>query len=145
MLANGWRDTSPEVAVRSILHRRGLRFRKRHTIKLGGRRWTQPDVVFRRERLAVFIDGCFWHRCPLHGTNPRLNTLYWGPKLDRNVRRDRDTDEQLAQLGWVVLRAWEHEAPANVADRIMAAVSAAREFWDVRPRKATGPAPQSFP
>lgn len=118
MLGNRWRDTRPEVALRSILHRRGLRFRKRHTIALGERRWTQPDVVFPRERVAVFIDGCFWHRCPLHGTSPRSNAAYWGPKLDRNVARDQDTNDRLAALGWTVLRAWEHEAPAEVADRV---------------------------
>jgi DNA mismatch endonuclease (patch repair protein) len=125
MRANRWRDTDPEVAVRSILHRRGHRFRKRHTIRLAGRRWTQPDLVFPRERLAVFIDGCFWHRCPVHGTMPRANSAYWGPKLDRNVARDRDTEVQLASLGWTVLRAWEHEVPTEIADRVVAALSPA--------------------
>jgi len=88
MRGNVWRDTSPEAAVRSALHRRGYRFRKRHTIKLAGRRWTQPDAVFLRARVVLFVDGCFWHRCPLHGTSPRKNDGYWGPKLDHNVARD---------------------------------------------------------
>lgn len=126
MLGNTWRDTSPEVAVRSILHRRGLRFRKRFTIRLGARRWTQPDVVFLREKLVVFIDGCFWHRCPVHGSSPRSNTAYWGPKLDRNVARDQDTNERLAALGWVVVRAWEHDPPVDVADRVQGALEVAR-------------------
>src|SRR3954452_4238256 len=71
MKANTWRDTTPERVVRALLHTRGLRFRKRLTIRLGDRRWTQPDVVFTRARVAVFVDGCFWHACPAHGTKPR--------------------------------------------------------------------------
>src|SRR5690349_14645601 len=114
MRGNRWRDTSPEAAVRSILHRRGHRFLKRRTIKLEGRRWTQPDIVFPRARVAVFVDGCFWHRCPVHGTDPVANSSYWASKLDRNVARDRDTDLQLITLGWVVIRAWEHEEPHAV-------------------------------
>lgn len=124
MRANRWRDTHPEVALRSDLHRRGLRFRKRHTIRLDGRRWTQPDVVFTRAKVAVFVDGCFWHRCPEHGTAPKANSGYWGPKLDRNVARDRDTDRQLRERGWLVIRAWEHERPADIADQVHAAVRA---------------------
>jgi DNA mismatch endonuclease (patch repair protein) len=124
MKGNRWRDTSPEAAVRSTLHRRGRRFLKRHTIRLGAGRWTQPDAVFTRARVALFIDGCFWHRCPEHGTSPTSNSSYWGPKLDRNVARDRDTDARLAALGWLVVRAWEHEDPTDIADRVDAAVAA---------------------
>lgn len=123
MRGNRWRDTSPEAAVRSVLHRRGRRFLKRRTIRLGGRRWTQPDVVFPRARVALYVDGCFWHRCPEHGTVPTANAWYWGPKLDRNVARDRDTDWQLTTMGWLVVRAWEHEDPIDVADRVEAALS----------------------
>lgn len=126
MLGNTWRDTSPELALRSILHARGLRFRKRLTIRLGGRRWTQPDVVFTRQRIAVYVDGCFWHRCPVHGTRPKGNAAYWSPKLDRSVARDRDTDARLAALGWTVVRAWEHEEPDAVAERVVAALSASQ-------------------
>src|SRR3954447_14965887 len=111
------RPTKPEVAARSALHRRGLRFRKSLKIKIG-ERWTQPDLAFPRTRVAVFIDGCFWHRCPEHGNSPRANSDYWTPKLDRNVARDRDTDRRLAALGWTVIRAWEHESPESVADRV---------------------------
>src|SRR4051794_3392100 len=81
MRANRWRDTAPETAVRSLLHRRGHRFLKRHTIRLGDGRWTQPDAVFRGARVAVFVDGCFWHRCPQHGTSPSANSAYWEAKL----------------------------------------------------------------
>jgi len=126
MLGNRSRDTKPEVALRSILHRRGFRFRKRHTIRLGSGRWTQPDVVFTRDRLAVFVDGCFWHMCPVHSTSPRVNSAYWGPKLDRNVARDRDTDSRLRDLGWQVVRAWEHESPEDVAAVVEATLIAAR-------------------
>jgi len=119
MVGNRGRDTRPEVALRSLLHRRGLRFRKSLTIRLGGRRWTQPDVAFPRERLVVYVDGCFWHKCPVHGVMPRANVDYWAPKLERNVARDRDTDRRLAALGWTVIRAWEHDAPEVIAQRVV--------------------------
>jgi DNA mismatch endonuclease (patch repair protein) len=118
MRANGRRDTKPELVIRSLLHRRGLRFRKRLTIKLIGRRWTQPDIAFTRSRVAVFIDGCFWHACPEHGKTPEANIGYWSPKLARNVTRDADTTSQLTELGWLVIRAWEHEDPVAVALRV---------------------------
>jgi DNA mismatch endonuclease (patch repair protein) len=117
MRANPRRDTSPEVAVRSQLHRLGLRFRKDRPIRLP-ERVVRPDVAFPRQRVAVFIDGCFWHRCPIHGTDPKANSAYWRPKLDRNVARDDAVNRQLAAAGWVVVRAWEHEAPAEVARRV---------------------------
>lgn len=126
MKANGWRDTAPEVAVRSLLHRRGHRFRKRLTIGLSGRRWTQPDAVFTRARVVVFIDGCFWHSCPVHGVRPATNTHYWSPKLDGNMSRDRDTDAQLAALGWRVVRAWEHEHVPAIVDKIERALEESR-------------------
>jgi len=125
MIGNRPRDTRPEVAVRSILHRRGLRFRTRFTIRLGGRRWTQPDIVFTRARLAVYVDGCFWHCCPEHGTKPEANADYWQTKLMRNVARDRDTDARLSAIGWTVLRAWEHEPPEELANRIDALLTEA--------------------
>lgn len=101
-------DTKPEVALRSELHRRGLRFRKDHPIRVEGRRPIRPDVVFTRARVAVFVDGCFWHRCPKHGNDPRSNSSYWGPKLARNVERDREVNTRLAAAGWRVVRIWEH-------------------------------------
>ncbi|MFF2634392.1 very short patch repair endonuclease [Microbacterium sp. NPDC058021] len=120
MLANKRRDTSTEIAVRRELHARGLRYRVDFAPLPGLRR--RADVVFTRARVAVFIDGCFWHGCPIHGTAPKRNADYWGPKLAANVARDQDTDRRLADAGWRVLRFWEHEAPSAVADRAEHAV-----------------------
>ncbi|WP_020579902.1 very short patch repair endonuclease [Actinopolymorpha alba] len=106
-------STKPEVALRRELHRRGLRFRVNHP-GLPGR----PDVAFTRVKVAVFVDGCFWHRCPTHGTLPRNNREWWLAKLDRNVARDRAKDAALADLGWTVLHVWEHEMPETAADHV---------------------------
>jgi len=124
MLANKRRDTSTEMAVRRALHSRGLRYRVDYAPVPGLRR--RADIVFTRARVSVFIDGCFWHGCPVHGTTPKRNASYWGPKLAANVARDRDTDRQLVAAGWQVLRFWEHELPSGVADRIEIAVRARR-------------------
>jgi len=105
MRANPKRDTRPEVVVRSLLHASGLRFRKHHAIKLA-ELTVRPDIVFTKQKMAVFIDGCFWHACPTHGNVPRANTDYWVPKLQRNVDRDRAVDTALAEAGWQVLRGW---------------------------------------
>jgi DNA mismatch endonuclease (patch repair protein) len=83
--------------------------------------------VFSRSRVAVFIDGCYWHGCPIHGTSPSTNAAYWRAKLDANVARDRRNDSELAALGWTVLRFWEHEDPESVADQIAAAVVSHRD------------------
>lgn len=115
-------DTRPEVALRSELHRIGLRFRKNHRALEGVR--CRPDIVFRRARLVVFVDGCFWHRCPEHGTSPRANAPYWRVKLDRNVERDRRNDLAFSEAGWAVIRVWEHEDPATAADRVATLVRA---------------------
>ncbi|MEU0154999.1 very short patch repair endonuclease [Micromonospora fulviviridis] len=108
-------STKPELALRRELHRRGLRFRVNHP-DLPGR----PDLAFTRAKVAVFVDGCFWHRCPQHGTMPRNNRDWWEAKLDRNVARDRAKDAALAERGWVVLHVWEHEATDAAADRVQA-------------------------
>jgi len=118
------RDTAPELALRRLLHARGLRYRVDVAPLPGLRR--RADVVFTRARLAVFVDGCFWHRCPLHGTSPRSNAGWWRDKLDRNVQRDRDTDRALSEAGWQVLRVWEHEQPETAAERVHAAWSGLR-------------------
>jgi DNA mismatch endonuclease (patch repair protein) len=110
------RDTAPEVLLRSALHRRGLRFRVDRPLEFDRRR--RADIVFPRERVAVFVDGCFWHGCPEHATFPRANAEFWRAKLANNIRRDRDTDERLRRSGWVVLRFWEHQDPAESADEI---------------------------
>jgi DNA mismatch endonuclease (patch repair protein) len=123
MVANKRVDTKPEVALRSALHRLGLRFRKDRRIDLPAMR-VRPDVVFSAARVAVYCDGCFWHRCPLHATSPKANADYWGPKLAENVRRDRAADEALKAAGWQVVRVWEHESPGEAAERIAAIVRA---------------------
>jgi DNA mismatch endonuclease (patch repair protein) len=121
MRGNRRRDTRPERRLRSCLHAMGLRYRVDLPIQAGDVR-VRPDVVFRARQVAVFVDGCFFHRCPEHGTTPRSNSWYWGPKLDRNVARDQRIDAALQALGWIVIRVWEHEAPAQAATRIAAAV-----------------------
>ncbi len=119
MQANRSRDTRPELAVRSALHGAGLRFRV-HVRALAGRNGV-VDIAFPRQRLAVFIDGCFWHGCPQHGTCPRTNGPWWATKLATNARRDRATTDALEALGWHVIRCWEHEHPADVVARVLAA------------------------
>ena len=120
MLGNRRRDTSPELAVRRALHAAGLRYRVDYPLEFDRRR--RADVVFTRQKVAVFIDGCFWHGCPDHATTPKQNTDYWGPKLARNTARDIDTTRRLTEDGWTVLRFWEHEDPVDVAATIIGAV-----------------------
>jgi DNA mismatch endonuclease (patch repair protein) len=110
-------DTSPEVRIRSLLHAQGYRFRKNMALALGSTK-VRPDIVFTRYRLAIFVDGCFWHRCPVHGTSPRANQWYWGPKLDRNVKRDQLVNEALRAAGWTVVRVWEHESPESAIRKV---------------------------
>lgn len=124
MQRQGRRDTVPELAVRRELWRRGLRYRVDVSPVAGMRR--RADIVFTRARVAVYVDGCFWHRCPMHATTPKANREWWAAKLDANVRRDRDTDQRLAELGWTVVRLWEHEDPMTAADRVAEAVRSAR-------------------
>lgn len=128
------RDTRPETALRRELHGRGLRYRVDFPPLPGLRR--RADVVFTRARVAVFVDGCFWHRCPNHGTSPRNNREWWRAKLDRNVERDRDTDAALAAAGWRVVRVWEHEDPSRVANTITLVVAGPSATG--QPRRAPG-------
>ena len=114
------RDTRPELALRRLLHSAGLRYRVDRAPLAGVRR--RADLVFGPAKLAVFVDGCFWHGCPDHGTWPRSNPDWWRDKLERNQRRDADTDGRLAAAGWRVLRVWEHEDPAAAAARVTAAL-----------------------
>ena len=107
MKGNRRADTKPEIALRSALHRAGLRFRKDFRVPTASRS-PRPDIVFTRARVAVFVDGCYWHRCPVHGNTPKVNTDYWGPKFERNVERDRLDTEALVGEGWEVVRLWEH-------------------------------------
>ena len=111
MRSNRRVDTKPEVELRSSLHKQGFRFRKDYRIRLSDGRTVHPDVVFTRKKIAIFIDGCFWHSCPTHGTVPKSNQGYWLPKLKQNVDRDRLADESLSASGWHVIRVWEHSVP----------------------------------
>lgn len=115
--ANRRTNTKPEVRLRSLLHARGLRFRKDHLLRVGDLR-VRPDIVFPRTKVAVFVDGCFWHSCPDHFHMPETNQEYWVPKLEGNVARDRRVDAALVDGGWQVVRVWEHENVAAAADQI---------------------------
>jgi len=110
------RDTKAEMEVRRRLHAMGLRYRVDYPVLESSHR--RADVVFPRLRVAIFIDGCFWHGCPIHGSEPKANAEFWRRKIEANVARDRDTDERLRAKGWTVLRFWEHEDPDRVANRI---------------------------
>jgi len=116
-------DTKPEVALRRALHRQGYRFRKDHRLDLAGGKRVRPDIAFTARRVAVFVDGCFWHACPEHGTKPANNTWYWGPKLQRNVERDRLADAALSAAGWDVVRVWEHEPLDAAVTAVLAALA----------------------
>jgi DNA mismatch endonuclease (patch repair protein) len=118
-------DTKPEKALRSAVYALDLRYRTNHRVEASGVR-VRPDMVFTARRVCVFSDGCFWHRCPDHATDPKANADYWAPKLLANVQRDRRVDEALRSEGWVVIRVWEHEDPAEAARRIAAVVSSRR-------------------
>ena len=108
MRANRRTDTKPELALRCALHRLGYRYRKDYRLDLDSGRRVRPDIAFTARKVAVFVDGCFWHACPEHGSKPRANEWYWGPKLVKNVERDRINDAALILAGWSVIRLWEH-------------------------------------
>lgn len=110
------RDTAPEIALRKALHAEGLRYRVAFPVP--GQRRRTIDIAFTRQKVAVFVDGCFWHGCPEHGTAPRANSEWWRRKLEANRARDRDTDELLRDRGWAVLRVWEHEGAAEAAAKV---------------------------
>lgn len=113
-------DTAPELQVRSALHAAGLRFRK--DTRPVQRVRCRADVVFPRERVAVFIDGCYWHGCPEHGKVPRTNAVYWRAKLERNAERDAWATATLEDAGWLVLRFWEHEPTDGIVNAVRGAV-----------------------
>jgi DNA mismatch endonuclease (patch repair protein) len=121
MQGNKSRDTKPEMAVRRAVHGMGLRYRIAARPLAGLRR--TADLVFRRARIAVFVDGCFWHGCPAHHIPPRTNQTYWAAKIRGNKVRDRDTTVLLRAAGWTVLRFWSHEDPRAVAIKISQAVA----------------------
>ncbi len=115
------KDTAAEMAIRRDLHSRGFRYRVNLRIPEAGR--SRADIAFTKKRVVVFVDGCFWHKCPDHATFPKSNERWWADKLDTNVRRDRSIDSALERGGWTVLRIWEHEDPKEAVDMIAAAVN----------------------
>jgi DNA mismatch endonuclease (patch repair protein) len=115
------RDSKPELALRSELHRRGLRYR----VHLRGLPGT-PDIAFTRAKLAVFVDGCFWHGCPIHYVAPKNNGAWWEAKMVENSERDDRVDESLKDMGWLPIHIWEHDDPVEAADAI-------QRIWRRRP------------
>ena len=125
MQGNKGRDTAPERMLRALLHKRGLRYRV-NARPLPGLRRT-ADVIFPRLKIAVFVDGCYWHGCPDHYRPARANQQFWHTKIDGNKARDAETDRLLAAAGWESIRVWEHEVPQPAADRVETAVRGTRE------------------
>lgn len=113
--------TEPELALRRLLHAAGHRYRVAWPVP-GSRRRT-IDIAFTRAKVAVFIDGCFWHGCPLHATWPKANGPWWRDKIETNRRRDEDTTAALRGLGWTVVRIWEHESPETAAASVIAVLA----------------------
>jgi DNA mismatch endonuclease (patch repair protein) len=118
------RDTAPEVAVRRLLHAEGLRYRV--NVPVPGIPRRTIDIVFPKAKIAIFMDGCFWHGCPEHATQPKSNAEWWRAKLDKNMARDAETTEHLLAEGWTVLRFWEHETADGVAQQIAASLATRR-------------------
>jgi DNA mismatch endonuclease (patch repair protein) len=116
MSAQPRKGTGPELALRRALHGRGLRYRV--NVAVPGARRRTIDIAFTRVRLAVFLDGCFWHGCPNHGTSPASNSAWWQTKIAANQRRDVDTTRLLVLGGWQVMRVWEHEPCEEAATRV---------------------------
>ncbi|MGD8214810.1 very short patch repair endonuclease [Aestuariimicrobium sp. Y1814] len=130
------RDTTPELLLRRALHAAGYRYRV--NLKVPGAPRRTIDIAFPRQRLAVMVDGCFWHGCPEHGHIPKHNSEWWSNKLAHNLARDGDTTALLEAAGWTVLRVWEHEAPedafAHVASALARAGRTATNRAEVPPR-----------
>jgi DNA mismatch endonuclease, patch repair protein len=124
MRSNKGRDTKPERELRSAVHALGLRYRVSVRPLKAVRR--TADLAFTRDKVAVFLDGCFWHGCPDHHTVAVTNAEFWATKVETNMARDRDTDRRLAEAGWVVVRVWEHEDPGDAAQRVRDVVLARR-------------------
>lgn len=124
MRGNRSRDTLPELRVRSLLHRMGLRYRV--DVRPEPDIARRADLVFRTARVAVMVDGCFWHGCPEHCVPSKSNTRYWSDKIEGNRRRDIDTDARLSARGWLVVRRWAHEDPVAIAQDVADAVRCRR-------------------
>ncbi len=126
MQANRRTNTKPEVALRSALHRLGYRYRKDLRLDLNGVK-VRPDIVFTARKIAIFVDGCFWHVCPQHGRQPTTNEWYWSPKLQRNMDRDQRVNAVLSEAGWQVVRLWEHEPLASAVETVVAVLNRGSE------------------
>lgn len=122
MAEQKWRDTVLELGVRRQLHRRGLRYRLQQRIVPGAPRRT-VDIVFPRAKLAVDCRACWWHGCQEHGALPARNRTWWASKLESNCARDADTEHRLTAAGWAVIIVWEHDDPAQVAEKIASYVA----------------------
>ncbi|MGW7050798.1 very short patch repair endonuclease [Streptomyces sp. NPDC054887] len=131
MRANRGRDTKPELALRSLLHAKGLRYRVDASPLKGVRR--RADVIFPKDKVAVFVDGCFWHGCPQHLRPAKRNAEAWAAKLEGNQARDINTNELLRAAGWTVVRVWEHEDP------VVAAETVAQTLWQLRAGETKAP------
>src|ERR1700760_4972221 len=121
MRANRRTDTKPELPLRHALHRLAYPYRKDHRLDLDGGRRVRPDIAFTARKVAVVVDGCFWHACPEHGSKSAVNQGYWDPALLRNVERHRACDAPLELAGWQVVRLWEH---VPLDDAVAAVVTA---------------------
>ena len=144
MRANRRTDTKPELALRHALHQLGYRYRKDYRLDLDSGRRVRPDIAFTARKVAVFVDGCFWHACPEHGSKPRANEWYWGPKLIKNVERDRVNDAALILAGWTVVRLWEHVPLDEAVTTVVTALTASGMAVAARPA-ADAPGPVSTP
>ncbi|MFE1909570.1 very short patch repair endonuclease [Streptomyces gardneri] len=125
------RDTGVEIALRRILHASGLRYRVHRRPLKGVRR--EADIVFGPAKVAVFVDGCFWHGCPEHATWPKTNSGFWREKIEKNRARDANTDALLLEAGWASVRVWEHESADEAAARVTAVVTERRAMRPVHP------------
>lgn len=125
MSATGQRDTPPEKEIRKRLFARGLRYRVHYPVLAEHRR--RGDIVFPGLKVVVFVDGCFWHGCPIHGTWPKAHADFWREKIETNRKRDADTDRRLHEKGWLVIRVWEHDPPDEVIERIVSTVEKRRQ------------------
>ncbi|MBO9107286.1 very short patch repair endonuclease [Agrobacterium sp. S2/73] len=120
------KGTDVELSLRKELHARGLRYRLQVPLLTKPRR--VADIVFPRAKLAVFVDGCFWHGCPQHASWPKSNAQFWRDKIETNRARDADTDRRLSASGWRVIRVWAHELPGEAAERIESIVRSGSEL-----------------
>jgi DNA mismatch endonuclease (patch repair protein) len=137
MQANKGRDTKPEMALRRAVHALGLRYRVSMRPLPGVRRTV--DLVFTRAKVAVFLDGCFWHGCPEHHTRSARNADYWADKVRRNRERDQETARWLADAGWLVIRIWEHEDPLQAAEHIAQVVNVRRRATPIKTKAGESP------